>query len=311
MGFGTWAWGECSSHIQFLVLVAWRHAPHPHRITSAMSLIEPRCLFLSCVGNQFLWGYDKSMDAELQEVFNLMVSRGINLFDSADSYGAPLAVTRYTVHSSSSSPISHPFDYQGAGTMSRLRHLLPASMCNWAMLATQCNATGDATGTGALNGRSEQLLGQFTSEAPGGARVRENICVATKFAAYPWRLTSGTQVAKQTHTVLALAWVSGIRMGSHAGLCLVHCLCLQLHRSMAVGTIALPLSCCDATQARWCARVGARFGGLAQSSLQLGSYIGRRPGGRHKASLIRPQHTRIAAGAVLLAMLHAANRMSG
>lgn len=38
-------------------------------------------------GNQFLWGYEKSMDAELQEVFNLMVSRGINLFDTADSYG--------------------------------------------------------------------------------------------------------------------------------------------------------------------------------------------------------------------------------
>ena len=38
-------------------------------------------------GNQFLWGYDKSMDAELQEVFNLMVSKGINIFDTADSYG--------------------------------------------------------------------------------------------------------------------------------------------------------------------------------------------------------------------------------
>lgn len=38
-------------------------------------------------GNQLLWGYDKSMDAELQEVFNLMVSKGINIFDTADSYG--------------------------------------------------------------------------------------------------------------------------------------------------------------------------------------------------------------------------------
>ena len=33
------------------------------------------------------------MDDELQQVFNLMVSRGVNLFDSADSYGAPLKVT--------------------------------------------------------------------------------------------------------------------------------------------------------------------------------------------------------------------------
>ena len=27
-------------------------------------------------GNQFLWGYEKDQDAELQEVFNLMVSKG-------------------------------------------------------------------------------------------------------------------------------------------------------------------------------------------------------------------------------------------
>ena len=40
-------------------------------------------------GNQFLWGYDESMDAELQEVFNLAVSSGVTLFDTADSYGAP------------------------------------------------------------------------------------------------------------------------------------------------------------------------------------------------------------------------------
>lgn len=38
-------------------------------------------------GNQLLWGYDKGQDAELQEVFNLMVSKGINMFDTADSYG--------------------------------------------------------------------------------------------------------------------------------------------------------------------------------------------------------------------------------
>lgn len=86
-------------------------------------------------GNKFLWDYDKSMDAELQRVFNFMVGRGINLFDTADSYG-----------------------------------------------------------TGALNGRSEQLLGQFTKEAPVTEAVRGNICIATKLAAYPWRLTSGQMV---------------------------------------------------------------------------------------------------------------------
>lgn len=30
-------------------------------------------------GNQFLWGYEKDQDAELQEVFNLMVSKGVNV----------------------------------------------------------------------------------------------------------------------------------------------------------------------------------------------------------------------------------------
>ena len=38
-------------------------------------------------GNQFLWGYDKSMDPELQQLFNLVVSKGVNIFDTADSYG--------------------------------------------------------------------------------------------------------------------------------------------------------------------------------------------------------------------------------
>jgi pyridoxine 4-dehydrogenase len=38
-------------------------------------------------GNQFLWGYDPSMDEELQRVFNLCVSQGVTWFDTGDSYG--------------------------------------------------------------------------------------------------------------------------------------------------------------------------------------------------------------------------------
>ena len=38
-------------------------------------------------GNQLLWGYDEAMDPELQQVFDLATSSGINLFDTADSYG--------------------------------------------------------------------------------------------------------------------------------------------------------------------------------------------------------------------------------
>ncbi|XP_057950781.1 pyridoxal reductase, chloroplastic isoform X2 [Malania oleifera] len=81
-------------------------------------------------GNQFLWGYQPSMDAGLQKTFNLAVENGINLFDTADSYG-----------------------------------------------------------TGRLNGRSEKLLGRFIREFPGRNGVQDDIVIATKLAAYPWRLT--------------------------------------------------------------------------------------------------------------------------
>ena len=47
--------------------------------------------------------------------------------------------------------------------------------------------TGDSYGTGRLNGRSEQLLGRFAAEYEGSNANR--ICIATKLAAYPWRLT--------------------------------------------------------------------------------------------------------------------------
>ncbi|CAN1170726.1 Pyridoxal reductase, chloroplastic [Linum perenne] len=82
-------------------------------------------------GNQLLWGYDESMDTDLQRIFNLAVENGINLFDTADSYG-----------------------------------------------------------TGKLNGQSEKLLGKFIREFPG-KRARDDIVIATKFAAYPWRVTPG------------------------------------------------------------------------------------------------------------------------
>jgi pyridoxine 4-dehydrogenase len=49
--------------------------------------VSPMGLGTWAWGNQLLWGYEQEMDAELQEVFNLAVSKGINLFDTADSYG--------------------------------------------------------------------------------------------------------------------------------------------------------------------------------------------------------------------------------
>jgi pyridoxine 4-dehydrogenase len=85
-------------------------------------------------GNRLLWGYDESMDDQLQAIFNLCVSNGVTLFDTGDSYG-----------------------------------------------------------TGKLNGRSEQLLGRFSREYLGPGQ--ENICIATKLAAYPWRLTRQSMVS--------------------------------------------------------------------------------------------------------------------
>jgi pyridoxine 4-dehydrogenase len=85
-------------------------------------------------GNRLLWGYDESMDSQLQNVFDLCVSRGVTLFDTGDSYG-----------------------------------------------------------TGRLNGRSEQLLGRFSQKYVGSNK--NDICIATKLAAYPWRLTRQSMVS--------------------------------------------------------------------------------------------------------------------
>ncbi|MGI8502830.1 MAG: aldo/keto reductase [Hassallia sp.] len=85
-------------------------------------------------GNRLLWGYDESMDQQLQAVFNLCVTNGVTLFDTGDSYG-----------------------------------------------------------TGKLNGRSELLLGQFAKEYEGANK--EDICIATKLAAYPWRWTRKSMIS--------------------------------------------------------------------------------------------------------------------
>jgi pyridoxine 4-dehydrogenase len=52
--------------------------------------------------------------------------------------------------------------------------------------------TGDSYGTGRLQGQSEKLLGQF-SQAYEGLN-QDKICLATKLAPYPWRLTPQAMV---------------------------------------------------------------------------------------------------------------------
>lgn len=85
-------------------------------------------------GNRLLWDYDRSMDNELQQVFNYCVKHGVTLFDTGDSYG-----------------------------------------------------------TGKLKGQSEKLLGKFSQEYAG--ENQEKICLATKLAPYPWRLTRKSTIA--------------------------------------------------------------------------------------------------------------------
>ncbi|XP_011625167.1 pyridoxal reductase, chloroplastic isoform X2 [Amborella trichopoda] len=104
-------------------------------------------------GNQLLWGYQEAMNNELQETFNLAIDNGINLFDTADSYG-----------------------------------------------------------TGKLNGQSERLLGKFIRDYQGPKGVRDNIIIATKFAAYPWRLTAG-QFVKACQSSLKRLQIERIGVG--------------------------------------------------------------------------------------------------
>jgi pyridoxine 4-dehydrogenase len=102
-------------------------------------------------GNRLLWGYDPSMDAQLQAVFNLCVSNGVTLFDTGDSYG-----------------------------------------------------------TGKLNGQSEKLLGKFEQSYQG--INKEQICLATKLAAYPWRLTPSSMVAAGKASIQRLGRVDLAQM---------------------------------------------------------------------------------------------------
>ena len=53
--------------------------------------------------------------------------------------------------------------------------------------------TGDSYGTGRLSGQSETLLGQFSASYSG--QNKEKICLATKLAPYPWRLTKQSMIA--------------------------------------------------------------------------------------------------------------------
>lgn len=54
--------------------------------------------------------------------------------------------------------------------------------------------TADSYGTGALTGRSEELLGSFQSK-PTNKNIKANFC--TKLAPYPWRI--GSESFRKAH----------------------------------------------------------------------------------------------------------------
>lgn len=126
-------------------------------------------------GNKLLWDYDESRDPELQEVFNLVTAAGINLFDTADSYGGLTAFLWCL--SRAFLPAGHLRSWHQSVHSTASDHTKRS--------AVRCLPAG----TGKLNGRSEQLLGRFIDEYPGSDAVRDNVRIATKLAAYPWRLT--------------------------------------------------------------------------------------------------------------------------
>jgi pyridoxine 4-dehydrogenase len=128
------------------------HIKKPFAMTSNLTLPTMGCGTWAW-GNRLLWGYDKSMDDQLQAVFNLCVENGVTLFDTGDSYG-----------------------------------------------------------TGRLSGRSEELLGRFTKEYVG---VNKNqICLATKLAPYPWRFTR--------KAIISAAQSSAKRLGRNVDLVQMH-----------------------------------------------------------------------------------------
>ena len=132
-------------------------------------------------------GYEESMDTELQELFNFAIKKGVTLFDTADSYGGLFcSSTRLTL-------VQH-----------RLTIDLPA--CIRRTDTNICSGPNHQiyAGTGRLNGRSEQLLGKFIAESPAGRKTRDGILVATKLAAYPWRLTP-SQFVQACRSVSVLA----------------------------------------------------------------------------------------------------------
>ncbi len=70
--------------------------------------------------------------------------------------------------------------------------------------------TGDSYGTGKLKGRSEILLGEFSQQYQGANQVK--ICLATKLAPYPWRLTRGSMFKAGQASIARMGRIDLVQM---------------------------------------------------------------------------------------------------
>ena len=70
--------------------------------------------------------------------------------------------------------------------------------------------TGDSYGTGKLKGQSEKLLGRFFQQYQGSQS--SNLCLATKLAPYPWRLTKQSIVSAGEASASRLGQLNLVQM---------------------------------------------------------------------------------------------------
>jgi len=68
-----------------LAIIALVSAEVPSIQVGSLRLSQMGCGTWSW-GNTFLWGYNENNDASIQQTYDYITSRGINWFDTADSY---------------------------------------------------------------------------------------------------------------------------------------------------------------------------------------------------------------------------------
>ena len=76
--------------VRFMTCQSYVHACALH-LSRASSVCTESAGMVSKTVMILSRGYEESMDADLQELFNFAVKKGVTLFDTADSYGESFA----------------------------------------------------------------------------------------------------------------------------------------------------------------------------------------------------------------------------